>query len=392
VRLAANYINFQVRGVAPRVEVVDRRRVALRFSPIRLSAWQWQAGQNPLDDQPRPKVSGRGAGYVEYHLALPNEIRGRKIAALELVVEASAKAGDEKLAWPARKRSSDYPQTDKQTQWPTDLSVSIAGQKVLATTLPDDPADARGVLSHVSQFQPGSYGWLVRATVDSADHGDLLKKIATTGRVPIRFEVSEQASHCGGLALFGAMAGRYPLDPTLIVTLAEDHALPSDFHTKKGITRDPLANTRMTVVSTARIRSIVWSYTTSPPPENWAAVDFDASGWRHGRSGFGRRGTPGARVNTNWHTADIWLRKEFVLPEEVHAKAGRLQYYHDEDIEIYLNGHRLATASGYLTSYTQTDLRGDQLRYLQPGRNVLAVHCRQTGGGQGVDVGLMLVR
>jgi predicted transcriptional regulator len=77
----------------------------------------------------------------------------------------------------------------------------------------------------VSQFHPGSYGWLVRATVNVTDHPDLLGTLAKTGRVPIRFEVSSKASHRGGLAIFGAAAGRYPLDPTLIITFAEDHQL-----------------------------------------------------------------------------------------------------------------------------------------------------------------------
>jgi hypothetical protein len=249
-RRAANYINFQVRGEAPRVEVIDQRRVALRFAPEALSAWQWEAGHAPLSDPPRSKVFGRGAGSIEYQVALPKEIRDRKIATLELVVEASAKAGDEKLAWPARKKKGDYPQTNKKTQWPTDLSVSVAGQEVLAKTLPDDPADARGVLSHVSQFHPGSYGWLVRAKIDVADHGDLLRTVAKTGRVPIRFEVSSKADHRGGLALFGTAAGRYPLDPTLIITFAEDHQLPSDFRSAEPVAQDRLAAARSAVVPT----------------------------------------------------------------------------------------------------------------------------------------------
>ncbi len=63
--------------------------------------------------------------------------------------------------------------------------------------------------------------------------------------------------------------------------------------------------------------------------------------------------------------------------------------HHDEDAEIYLNGHQVQQLRGYTTSYTLVPLDRTAAAALKQGRNVLAVHCHQTGGGQYIDVGVI---
>ena len=65
-----------------------------------------------------------------------------------------------------------------------------------------------------------------------------------------------------------------------------------------------------------------------------------------------------------------------------------LRYFHDDDVEIYLNGKLLHTAAGDVRTYRQRPVPKDRLGLFREGTNTLAVHCRQTGGGQGVDVGV----
>ena len=49
-----------------------------------------------------------------------------------------------------------------------------------------------------------------------------------------------------------------------------------------------------------------------------------------------------------------------------------------------------ASESGYVTSYQTVELPTSVQAKLKPGaRVVIAVHCHQTGGGQGIDVGLI---
>jgi len=143
-----------------------------------------------------------------------------------------------------------------------------------------------------------------------------------------------------------------------------------------------------TVVPTAQDEPALWRYTTRRPGQDWFKPECDASLWREGKSGFGTRDTPGAIVNTVWDTRDIWLRREFTLPEGKWGNVG-LSVHHDEDVEIYINGVEAATANGYTTDYEPTSINPAALATLKPGKNVIAVHCRQTGGGQYIDVGLV---
>ena len=93
-------------------------------------------------------------------------------------------------------------------------------------------------------------------------------------------------------------------------------------------------------------------------------------------------------MRTEWRTADIWLRREFTLPEGKWDKL-ELRLHHDEDAEVYVNGALAATVSGYTTDYEETPLNPAGRAALKPGKNVIAAHCHQTAGGQYIDVGLV---
>jgi len=147
----------------------------------------------------------------------------------------------------------------------------------------------------------------------------------------------------------------------------------------------------VTVAPTAQDEPVAWRYTTEKPTGDWSKPSFDASAWKEGKSGFGTEGTPGAIVNTTWNTPNIWLRREITLPEGKWDNIG-LSAHHDEDMEVYLNGVPAATANGYTTAYEPLPLNATAKAALKPGKNVIAVHCRQTGGGQYVDVGLVELR
>ncbi len=147
----------------------------------------------------------------------------------------------------------------------------------------------------------------------------------------------------------------------------------------------------VTVMPTAQDEPVTWRYTMRRPGEGWFKPDFDAGGWREGKSGFGTRGTPGAVVNTVWDTRSIWLRREFTLPEGKWDNLG-LNVHHDEDVEVYINGVPAAEATGYTTDYEPLSMNAAAQAALKPGRNVIAVHCRQTGGGQYIDVGLVEIK
>ena len=136
----------------------------------------------------------------------------------------------------------------------------------------------------------------------------------------------------------------------------------------------------------ARNSTPIWEYTTIKPEDDWFEIGFDDSKWKKGPGGFGTKGTPGSQVRTVWNQKDIWLRRDFRLTEVPENLT--LHLHHEEDVEIYLNGGLIHSAKGYATQYLTHNIFPKAEVYLQTGKNTIAVHCRQTGGGQYIDVGL----
>jgi hypothetical protein len=146
-----------------------------------------------------------------------------------------------------------------------------------------------------------------------------------------------------------------------------------------------------TLVPTSEAEPQTWKYTTAKPKDEWIKPEFDDAAWATGTAGFGTRGTPGTVVRTEWKTSDIWARRTFEL-KSAKADGLALRIHHDEDAEVYLNGQKVAAVTGYTVSYVLVPLDDKAVKALRPGRNTLAVHCRQTGGGQYIDIGLAEVQ
>ncbi|MGD0092168.1 MAG: sugar-binding domain-containing protein [Planctomycetota bacterium] len=142
------------------------------------------------------------------------------------------------------------------------------------------------------------------------------------------------------------------------------------------------------VVPTAEKEAATWRYTLEKPAEGWTKPEFDATAWKEGRSGFGSKGTPNAIIGTEWKSDDIWLRRDFTLPE---AKLNnpQLRVHHDEDVEVYVNGVFAMKAPGFITDYDLFEMEEAGKAALKPGQNSMAVHCHQTVGGQYIDVGIV---
>ena len=140
------------------------------------------------------------------------------------------------------------------------------------------------------------------------------------------------------------------------------------------------------VVPAADAQAAMWYYTTNQPADNWFAVNFDASNWPEGRSGFGTPQTSGAIIGTLWNTDDIWLRREVELPD---YKPDELLgwMHHDDDAEVYINGTLVIRAGGATGSYEDFGFNRRAQQAIKPGKNLIAVHCRNTGGDQYIDFG-----
>ncbi len=194
------------------------------FTKASFSKKQW----NILDGL---KVNGAGEGYFEYTIPLDSKTDIGSVKDAYFLVEISAKelfVKDQDVkertdvnfmlgakASPSGNPNS-YPMTDE-TLYPSKVTISVDGKTALTTTLPDDPADHRGVLSWHYQLkdkklrEAGSYGYLTKVPVSKAQ----LKTAAQNGKLVIQIKSVGD----GGVAVYGKSFGRYPLDPSLVLKM-----------------------------------------------------------------------------------------------------------------------------------------------------------------------------
>jgi len=150
----------------------------------------------------------------------------------------------------------------------------------------------------------------------------------------------------------------------------------------------PATSVMKEVVPTSQLKGVNWRFTFDQPAEDWNKPGFSDAAWKEGPGGFGMKDTPGAVVRTEWKTGDIWLRREFNWPADK-AGAPVLSVHHDEDVEIYINGVLAGKAGGFVSEYEEMAMTPKGVAALKSSKNVLAVHCHQTTGGQYVDVGIL---
>ena len=93
-------------------------------------------------------------------------------------------------------------------------------------------------------------------------------------------------------------------------------------------------------------------------------------------------------MGTNWHTQDIWLRRNFQLNDVTDRL--KLALLYDEDTEVYLNGVLAFSVKGFSKKYREVPINPEALKTLKNGDNLMAVHCWNDGGGQAIDVGLVI--
>ncbi|MDB4915412.1 MAG: glycoside hydrolase family 2 sugar binding protein [Gemmatimonadetes bacterium] len=232
--LQRNFTTFVVEGVPPtEMRLADGRRAhVVRVTPAAYSAEQWSAKTwSVLDGL---KMNGAGSGFFEYHIPWPRNLRRTDVAEAVFIVQASAKRllgkdrdttardnGDYMrgggLQDPGKNRNA-YPMTGT-VKFPSAVVVRINGELAGRYDLADDPADHRGILSWYSQKrdgflrEAGSHGELLKIPLPAA----ALARAAQLGEVVIRLEVGD--AQPGGLAIYGAHFGQYPVDPSVVYVL-----------------------------------------------------------------------------------------------------------------------------------------------------------------------------
>ena len=130
-----------------------------------------------------------------------------------------------------------------------------------------------------------------------------------------------------------------------------------------------------------------YKYLMEKPADEWMKEGFDDKSWKTGLTPFGHE--QNRTIRTEWTSADIYLRKTFQY-DGGDLKKAAIVICHDEDTEIYVNGQKILGVGGYISHY-QLHMVTDQLKKaLKKGDNTIAVHTHQTGGGQYIDLAILV--
>jgi hypothetical protein len=121
------------------------------------------------------------------------------------------------------------------------------------------------------------------------------------------------------------------------------------------------------------------------PTSDWMNEAFDVRQWKTGLAPFG---DDSAKIRTEWKTPDIYLRKTFEYDGD-ELKNGAIVISYDEDSEVYVNGQNILEVKGSVGDYRMHVVTAELKKALKKGTNLIAVHTRQTNGGQYIDLAIL---
>lgn len=133
------------------------------------------------------------------------------------------------------------------------------------------------------------------------------------------------------------------------------------------------------LVPTADGEAWTGRYATSKPAADWYEPGFDASAWKSDKGAFGS--VPQEHLaNTLWNTEEIWVRRDVNVPSGIGNKPVYLNYSHDDDVIIYINGIKVVDTGNQCHKGVRHLLEGEARKSLRPGKNLIAAWCRDRGG------------
>ncbi len=218
--LARNFATFHTLTEPAHREEIEGTQCVLRWKPGDTHREIWDNKVEKFDDA--EKLFAEGAGRVEYRVRIPKNVLDAEPETMTLLTEIGARAGTAKIDWKDRIKPGDYPQTEPDKKFPTDVTVTMNGVTIGTYMIPDDPADIRGLLSNLSGRHPSAYGFLEEIDLTADQLSEVMSKANENGEIVVAYQVKENAAHKGGISIYGEREGRYPVDPTLIVETKQE--------------------------------------------------------------------------------------------------------------------------------------------------------------------------
>ena len=209
--------------------------------------------------------------------------------------------------------------------------------------------------------------------------GNLARCANETFAASVYTQTTDVETEANGLVTYDRKVAKYPKE-----VLRALHKRVEKF------ALSPKALERKVYLPSAKDKVGNWKYTFEAPKDGWNLAGFDTSAWQEGKGLFGNKTIAhdlGAKVNTAWESSDIWLSRTFNL-SELPAGNVEMEIFHDEDVDVYLNGELILKKTGYTRGYVPIVLPLEQVKKIfKKGENTLAVHCHNTQGGAAIDLG-----
>jgi len=123
------------------------------------------------------------------------------------------------------------------------------------------------------------------------------------------------------------------------------------------------------------------NYTFDQPEKGWETDTYNDGAWKKGEAPFG----DDRADKTRWNTDDLYFRRTFDVTNVTAAKK-YLKLNHDDNVMVYLNGKLIYKKNGWISDYSYLPIEDG---ILQKGKNVLAIHCKNTAGGRHLDAGIV---
>ena len=150
-------------------------------------------------------------------------------------------------------------------------------------------------------------------------------------------------------------------------------------------------------------------YILTKPAAGWEKQGFNDTQWQSASGGFGTMNEmamstievcrlsppipariPKQAINTLWdqENSNIWIRREIELNEDLTGNKVFLEYSHDDDFELYVNGIQVVNTGPLWQKNVIIQLPEEVVQTLKKGKNLLAAHCYNRKGAALVDFGL----
>lgn len=143
-----------------------------------------------------------------------------------------------------------------------------------------------------------------------------------------------------------------------------------------------------TLVPTSEQGKWTGKYVTAKPSDDWFKLGFNDAAWKEGPAAFGTKEEITAK--TNWDTDYIWVRRNFDLDQDYTGKKVYLEYSHDDDVIIYINGIEVVNTGNACKKNVVLQLPPEVLATLKKGENIIAGYCYNRVGGALLDFGLLI--